>query len=494
MHAPADVESGLPCGCTCPECGASLVAKKGPKNTWHFAHHNVVATQSCVETAIHAAAKQVLLEANWLQVPEKWIAVSGQTKSGIPYTKSELLAPARAIRFDFCREEVWETNLRPDVVGYRGDRRMLVEMFFTHQVDETKRRKLEVMHRPALEIDLSDLALDAGFDAVRQRVLHDITKKEWLFYPGENEEKAVLQIALEAEIAELNLAYERQRAEQQRELDRLLAERQKKDAILKKTQAARSQALLQEAERVRKANGKYRALPRMEKERMLRESLGITGAWPYYLNLASPEASAIEEPPRIWQAAVFSRFIFGKGNATDMLQVGPVREWVVGRFGVVDNRAADALAAIKKFLGYLRACGFLEKSPYNPYEAEYYKVVHDKLAPIGLPSKRDVKHEGRANSHSPGSVAELPPIIKPHWLWCSSWPGKVEILETANTLLATSPYRDKLLKEVKSLSPQGRPNEPLITALFLEHQGVPRIVTFDFLVELGLAWKSSRTI
>jgi hypothetical protein len=41
MYAPADVDAGLACGCNCVGCGAILVAKKGTKKRWHFAHHNV---------------------------------------------------------------------------------------------------------------------------------------------------------------------------------------------------------------------------------------------------------------------------------------------------------------------------------------------------------------------------------------------------------------------------------------------------------------------
>jgi competence CoiA-like predicted nuclease len=74
MVSPVEVESGLECRCTCVGCGARLIAKKGAKLAWHFAHHVVLAAQSCVETAIHAAAKQVFLENNWLQVPEKVVS------------------------------------------------------------------------------------------------------------------------------------------------------------------------------------------------------------------------------------------------------------------------------------------------------------------------------------------------------------------------------------------------------------------------------------
>lgn len=473
MFMPADVESGLACGCQCPECGAFLVAKKGDVNAWHFAHHRIVATQSCVETAIHAAAKQVLLEANWLQVPEKSITVSGQTKYGVKHTISNLIAASRAIRFDFSREEVWETNLRPDVIGYRADRRILVEMLFTHQVDDAKRRKLEVMGLPAIEIDLSNLEPDAGFDAVRQRVLHDIAEREWLFYPGEKEAKAALSITLDEEIAHLNIVHERKLAAQQRKNE---ARQHKAERVLQE---------------IADANERYRAMSLAEKEHPLRESLGITGAWPYYINLPSPEASAIGEPPRIWQAALFSRFIFGKKTAESRLQVNTLLEWVVGRFGLVDNRTADARAAVKKFLGYLRACGFLAKSPYNPYETDYYTVVRDELIPLTRQQKREVNLEASAPN---ATAMVLPAIIKPHWQWSASWPDKVEMLKTANTLLESSPHKELLLRAIEPLSPQTRPNEPYISALLLQRQDVPLDATLDFLVEVGLAFKGSRTI
>ena len=50
---------------------------------WHFAHHKVEIGETCADSAIHAAAKQVLLEQNWLTVPELTIVVSSQTKLGL---------------------------------------------------------------------------------------------------------------------------------------------------------------------------------------------------------------------------------------------------------------------------------------------------------------------------------------------------------------------------------------------------------------------------
>lgn len=494
--APEDVESGLGCGCVCPGCGAPLMAKKGSERAWHFAHHKVIATLSCVESAIHAAAKQVLLDTNWLRVPGKSIQVWGYIKSGVAHSMTEVLAASRSVRFDYCREEVWETNIRPDVVGYRGDRRILVEMFFTHQVDETKRQKLEQLCLPALEIDLSKLAQDCGFAEVRQRVLEDIQHKEWLFYPQEKEALAALRDRLTVEITRLNLDYDELQELRQKAEERQKAKQQEIEAIKRRQDAARAEGQKHEIARILREREQYRALPLIEKERRLRESLGISGAWPYYLNRTSDQVSAVQALPRIWQTGLFSEFIFGKKTGTEKpkLVVIKLLGWITRQYGVVDSRNADALVALKQFLGYLRGCGFLEKAPYNPDEDEYYKVVHDKLAPPERPKDRDTHRNPSGRLSPQSSNPPLSTIVKPHWIWRASWPSKEKVLESANLLLAASQHRDTLLRDLETLCPQGRPNEPLVFAILLETQRVPRKITLDLLVELGLALKSSRTI
>jgi competence CoiA-like predicted nuclease len=38
--AESDVKNGLSCGCLCFNCKAKMVAKKGKKREYHFAHYN----------------------------------------------------------------------------------------------------------------------------------------------------------------------------------------------------------------------------------------------------------------------------------------------------------------------------------------------------------------------------------------------------------------------------------------------------------------------
>lgn len=66
------------------------------------------------------------------------VVVSSYTRAGDTVQESSVLSEERAIRFERSRAEVWETNIRPDVVGYRGERRILVEMYFRLKVDANK--------------------------------------------------------------------------------------------------------------------------------------------------------------------------------------------------------------------------------------------------------------------------------------------------------------------------------------------------------------------
>ncbi|THC39084.1 competence protein CoiA family protein [Massilia sp. Mn16-1_5] len=361
MLAPADVDSGLACGCTCVGCGATLVAKKGAKVSWHFAHHIATGSESCVESAIHAAAKQILLDANYLRTPMVAVSAERRLKTGRRHAKSIILSSDRVIRFDYSRSEVWEgaANVRPDVVGYRGERRILVEMYFTHAVDRTKKKKLEALGIPALEVNLSGLASDTDLETIRQRVLEDVFFKDWLFYPGEESTRVQLQEQVDAEADEIDRRHDA-------ELE-----------LTRREEAAKRERIVKACEEVAEANTRYRQLPTAEKERLVREALGISGAWPYFLNTSSVEAPSILEPAHIWQGAVFARFLRGKAVHRVFVESDVVVEWVARRFGVGRNRKGLAAIAVRKFLGYLCTCGFLENAGSSGSAA--YQVVFDQL-------------------------------------------------------------------------------------------------------------------
>ena len=89
-----DVESGLKCGCVCPACGETLVAKKGKKMMHHFAHHAGHNCEYGYESSLHLAAKEILLQAKRMTLPAVYVPFPDS------YKKDELVHPAKEIHID----------------------------------------------------------------------------------------------------------------------------------------------------------------------------------------------------------------------------------------------------------------------------------------------------------------------------------------------------------------------------------------------------------
>lgn len=470
MYAPAEVDAGLACECSCFGCGAILVAKKGQKNRWHFAHHKVEIGETCAESAIHAAAKQVLLEQNWLTVPELTIVVSSQAKLGLMMQESSTLCERRTIRFERSLPEVWETNIRPDVVGYRGGKRLLVEMFFRHKVDTDKLRKLSDLKLPSIEIDLADMDLSTGFEAITQRVIHDTSFKSWLFFPNEEEERHRLRMRLAKRIRQAN------------------NEQKAKAASDREREATRQRKLHEDRTRREAAAERYRQMSPEAKEQDLRERLGIVGRWPYYLQKDSVGGSAISEKPMIWQAALFARFIFNKANLSYDLKQSLIFGWVLDRFDTGSSSIESVNLEVRRYLGYLCACGFLRKLPFYHHEGQCYVVVHGELAP----PKRVEKAKETTNQVP---IASRPAPVAlgthEHWIWRASWPKWSEISDEAARLIASSEYGEFLEALLQEICPVRRPSEPIECAELMRVHGVPQVAVMSFLEHLGLVLKST---
>lgn len=464
LVAPGDVaESGLACGCSCPGCGAPLVLKQRTKRR-HFAHHRAQGTAHCVESAIHAAAIQVLLEANWLQVPEKFVSASVRTKSGVNHGKFQTIAQARTIRFDTSRQECTfteadGTSIRADVVGYRGDKQMIVEMCFTHAVDADKKAFLRQLGLPALEIVLSDLDLDAGFVAVRTRVLEQNCFKEWLFHPGEDEARAALLAEVIREAALMDAEFDAKQARQERQR---LARAEQRAAQERQKQAALAQ---------------YRAMPVHEIEERLRNQLGIQARWPRHLQVMNEKNAAIAAPPRLWQASLFHRFVFHKPTADYSFSLDQATNWVSERFSVGTDPAFSVIAAVRSFLAYLKGCGFVERH-YNPYGFDTYTILHNEL----MPPRR--KEEGQSAPAPTTQPVEPPPRAPRTLVWCDERPGYTAAMEMAKASLGNDVCIDIVTFLYRGPRNVGH---PLALVAEFEARGVSPHFVREFLIRAGIA-------
>ena len=160
------VPNGYKCGCTCPNCGEALCAKNGGnerKMIYHFAHISGTECEGAVESAMHLLAKRILQETKCLFLPGRFDWQSGEV-----------------CYFDRVEEEYYdkETGLRPDCVGYYGDKMLWVEFKYTHAVDEEKKEKIISARIDCVEIDLSNCELDE--DALKKFITESAEDRKWI--------------------------------------------------------------------------------------------------------------------------------------------------------------------------------------------------------------------------------------------------------------------------------------------------------------------------
>ncbi len=169
-----NVPNGLKCGCVCPECGATLIARQGKKRTYHFAHFNAEECKKSIETALHLLAKQIIYKKKRLYVPS------------IPTVLNSI---GKITEYDEAIEEMnIDDKVRPDVLLkvrmdlWGAGLALNVEIKVSHAVDETKKYKLFELGMPTVEIDISDVGADYTEESIEKIILEG-KKTKWIYHP-----------------------------------------------------------------------------------------------------------------------------------------------------------------------------------------------------------------------------------------------------------------------------------------------------------------------
>lgn len=170
-----DVESGLKCGCVCPVCGEALVAKKGMKLIHHFAHYSGNTCEYGYETSLHMLAKEILSETKKITIPPVYISFPSSSK------EKQLYSPAKMIPVDRVELETHFGNVVPDVVIYTGGKKLFLEIFVTHPIDELKLYKLKQADISTIEINLSKTERTLTRQKICDILLYNSSEKEWKY-------------------------------------------------------------------------------------------------------------------------------------------------------------------------------------------------------------------------------------------------------------------------------------------------------------------------
>ena len=174
-----DVDSGLKCGCTCPSCGESLIARKGNVRIFHFAHQGDSACKYAVESSLHLLSKEIISEAKTFYLPKRRIQL-------IEHGNHFDLEDSKEIVVDRVEIEQYDRNVKPDLIIYSGDKKYHIEIYVTHKADEAKIEKLKKDNVYSIEIDLSNLGDDISREQLKQVLLEDNDLKYWLNNPESN--------------------------------------------------------------------------------------------------------------------------------------------------------------------------------------------------------------------------------------------------------------------------------------------------------------------
>ena len=173
----SDVERGLKCGCRCPACDGTLVARKGMIKAHHFAHHN---SENCAygcETSLHMAAKDILLHAGKLELPESHILLSGHVREDIWTDGGEIVIDSVELEKKFG-------SVIPDVIVHSGDKVLFIEIYVTHAIGWEKLKKLKELKIPTIEIDLSDINDSVSKEELENIILHGgFLHRHWVCDP-----------------------------------------------------------------------------------------------------------------------------------------------------------------------------------------------------------------------------------------------------------------------------------------------------------------------
>ena len=168
-----DVEKGLSCDCVCPACKGKLIARKGNKNSHHFAHYSVDCGKG-YETALHMLAKEILSESDEMILP----SVSISTDSYRPNIK---LYPETRIKIEYVELEKKTDDIIPDIILHFCERQLIIEISVTHKVDNVKLEKIKNLGISTLEIYLSKYDKTISKSELKHILINSNENKSWLY-------------------------------------------------------------------------------------------------------------------------------------------------------------------------------------------------------------------------------------------------------------------------------------------------------------------------
>lgn len=179
-----DVANGQSCDCICPSCLEPLVAynREGIRVTPHFQHKSKLDCWNSYETTLHYLAKEIVSEEKYIIVPDIRFELYSDARNYVRETHApQLEIKERELYLDKVVIEKKQGAIKPDIIGYIGDKVCYIEIAVTHFIDEEKKIKIMERKVPTLEIDLSKFSRMIKKEDLKKILLSGTANKRWIF-------------------------------------------------------------------------------------------------------------------------------------------------------------------------------------------------------------------------------------------------------------------------------------------------------------------------
>jgi hypothetical protein len=240
----------------------------------------------------------------------------------------------------------------PDVIAYINGVPILLEIAVTHFVNKDKQRKINNLGIFCIEIDLSNVARDIDLETIRSIVVDSVTEKKWIFHNTAEKIRTELKSRLTSEL--------------QSELEQIV-------------QAEQECKLQEQQENLRQRRRNAREIRRLS-QKGIQVDLGIPlNELPDFLDHPITGEAIFACQRRVWQAGLFSEFIFKKIQKYKEpypISVERIFGWcekyIPINLSAPEN--ANRYTVIEEFLEHLEHKGFIEK-----YDWDKYTIINDTL-------------------------------------------------------------------------------------------------------------------
>ena len=252
------------------------------------------------------------------------------------------------------RRSFLEKNLSsivPDVIFVSQKNSCIIEIAVTHFVDEIKEQKIKNLGLPALEIDLSECyRQNLTRVEIENEIINNIENRRWIYYP--NLENLICQAELKYKKAIDEIEYKKKEVEKERKKQEELLRIQREKYYKDKLKQYRSDT---------KTNDTI-------KEFHFRKNIKDSSI-PFFLDIPIDGEIVFKCDRRIWQAAIFDKFIYYRNISNNaIVSINNIYQWVRKHqslfkldWEAINNDLGNTYYIIEQYLTYMHFLGFISE-------------------------------------------------------------------------------------------------------------------------------------